>query len=119
MSEQIDYPWTDKYACWNSDVDEYRIRVIATPSWIEPQESYFGRTLVFFDEKSAKITVISDENWPKLAIVRGLKTQKINRTPGLHSRGYGMKIVFGNYFYTYVRGNSKTKSVNLKLLESV
>ena len=70
---------------------DYRIRVIATPSWIEPQETYFGRTLVIFGEKLAKITVFLDENWPKLATVRSLKIKKINRTPGLQWRGYGMQ----------------------------
>ena len=65
----------------------YRIRVNATPSWIEPQATYFGRTVVIFGEKSSKITVFSDENLSKLTIVRGLKIQKINRTPGLQLYG--------------------------------
>ena len=41
--------------------------------------AHFGH----FRQKSAKNIVFSDENLPKLTIVRGLKTQKINRTPGL------------------------------------
>ena len=70
---------------------EYRIRVIATPSWIEPQATYLGHSVVIFGEKSLKITVFSDENLPKLTIVRGLKIQKINRTPGMQWRGYGIQ----------------------------
>ena len=72
-----------RYMVFFAPVSKYHIRVIATPSWLQPQETYFGCTLVIFGEKSSKITVFSDENLPKLTIVRGLKIQKINRTPGL------------------------------------
>ena len=64
-------------------LNEYRIRVIRTPSWLEPQETYFERTLVIFGKKSSKVTVFSDENLPKLAIVHRLKVKKNNRTSGL------------------------------------
>ena len=49
---------------------------------------------MIFGEKSAKITVFSDENLSKLTIVHGLKIKNINKTPGFYSRGYGTKTDF-------------------------
>ena len=35
--------------------------------------------------------IFSDDFWPKLTIVRGLKDQKFNKTPAFNLRGYGIE----------------------------
>ena len=44
----------------------YRIRVIRTPSWLGPQETYFGRTLVIFGEKLSKNYSILGRKFAKI-----------------------------------------------------
>ena len=50
-------------------------------SWLERQETLFGRTLVNFGEKLSENTVIFDDFLLKWTIVLGLKVPKFNRTP--------------------------------------
>ena len=74
------------YRNWQSTVSAQ----IERHSWLERQETHFGRTMVNFGEKSAKNTVIFDDFSAKYTIVRGLKIQNFNRTPPFYLRGYGI-----------------------------